>query len=356
MKKIIFKLFLISLFTCLSFFSIDKVYALNVYDLKPDSMYSCNADGSVCGSNSGDRLNLYSTSMPGTNFYGWPFSSRYSLLRFTYTNLGLDTSSSKNFNVTFKFFDNQYNNVSQDALLNLRPAVNVNGKVCDVAFSSGIHFNDVISNGGMLGRYSNFISISCDNVNLESDFIVVELYKAGSTSLGGGEVGISNIFTISPSSDLGSIQNDTNNKIDDLNETQKETNNKLDEANKQAKETNDYLKDDDTSGANNEAESFFSGFTTNTHGLTSVITAPLELIGNIIGSTCTPLQVPLPFVDTNLILPCMSTIYNQYFGSFYTLYKTITFGIVSYWVCVRIFALVKDFKNPDHDEIEVMDL
>ena len=38
------------------------------------------------------------------------------------------------------------------------------------------------------------------------------------------------------------------------------------------------------------------------------------------------------------------------------IYDVITLGIVSYWILVRIFNLVKDFKNPDHDEIEVMDL
>ena len=66
--------------------------------------------------------------------------------------------------------------------------------------------------------------------------------------------------------------------------------------------------------------------------------------------------MPLPYVNKTLDLPCMSSIYSQYFGSFFTLYQTITFGIIAYWVCVRIFNLVKDFKNPDHDEIEVLDL
>lgn len=52
----------------------------------------------------------------------------------------------------------------------------------------------------------------------------------------------------------------------------------------------------------------------------------------------------------------MGTIYSNHFGSFLSIYQMITFGIVAYWVCVRIFNLVKDFKNPDHDEIEVLDL
>lgn len=103
-------------------------------------------------------------------------------------------------------------------------------------------------------------------------------------------------------------------------------------------------------------DSFFSGFTTDTYGLTSIITSPLNLIGSITSSTCTPLGLPLPYVDKELKLPCMSEIYEEYFGSFLTIYQTITFGFTAYWVIVRIFNLVKDFKNPEHDEIEVLDL
>ena len=132
--------------------------------------------------------------------------------------------------------------------------------------------------------------------------------------------------------------------------------NKIDETNTQLGNLNDSLNNSDSSGATSEASEFFSGFTTDTFGLTSIITAPLNLIGSITSSTCTPLGLPLPFVNKTLELPCMSSIYSQYFGSFFTLYQTITFGIIAYWVCVRIFNLVKDFKNPDHDEIEVLDL
>lgn len=119
---------------------------------------------------------------------------------------------------------------------------------------------------------------------------------------------------------------------------------------------NDTLKDDDTKGAQDSAGGFFNDFTTDTHGLTGIITAPLSLIKSITSSSCSPLVIPLPYVDKDLTLPCMGTIYSNYFGSFLSIYQLITFGIVAYWVCVRTFNLVKDFKNPDHDEIEVLDL
>lgn len=141
-----------------------------------------------------------------------------------------------------------------------------------------------------------------------------------------------------------------------IQQQQKEANETMKRVEEEQKKTNDLLEDDDTQGAQDSAGGFFNGFTTDTHGLTSIITAPLSLISSITSSSCSPLVIPLPFVDKDLTLPCMSSIYSQHFGSFLSIYQVITFGIIAYWVCVRIFNLVKDFKNPDHDEIEVLDL
>lgn len=119
---------------------------------------------------------------------------------------------------------------------------------------------------------------------------------------------------------------------------------------------NSNINNDNVNGASSQASSFFNNFTTNTHGLTGIITAPLSAIASITSATCSPLVIPLPFVDEDLTLPCMRTVYEQFFGDFITLYDVIVTGIIAYWIMVRIFALVKDFKNPEHDEIEVMEL
>lgn len=122
-------------------------------------------------------------------------------------------------------------------------------------------------------------------------------------------------------------------------------------------DVNDNITNDNTSEATSEASDFFSSFSTETFGLTSIITAPLNLIQSLTSSTCTSLHIPLPYLDNKYIdLPCMTSIYQSNFGSFFTMYQTITFGIIAYWVCVRVFNQVKDFKNPEHDEIEVLDL
>lgn len=146
------------------------------------------------------------------------------------------------------------------------------------------------------------------------------------------------------------------NEINNDNKNQQQTNEKLDETNKELGELNDNITDSSITDASSSADSFFSGFESDDYGLSSIITAPLNLIKSITSSTCTPLGFPAPFVDQNITLPCMGAIYKEYFGSFLTIYQTITFGMVAYWVSVKIFFMVKGFKDPDNDRIEVLDL
>lgn len=141
------------------------------------------------------------------------------------------------------------------------------------------------------------------------------------------------------------IESSNGNVVDAVNSVKEET-----------KKTNDTLNDDNVDESLSNADSFFNDFNTSTHGLTGIITAPLNAIQSLTSKTCSPLVLPLPFVDKDLTLPCMRQIYIDNFGGFMNLYDVIIIGIVSYWVLVRIFTLVKDFKNPDHDEIEVVDL
>lgn len=139
-------------------------------------------------------------------------------------------------------------------------------------------------------------------------------------------------------------------------EEQQKTNEKLDEANKNLKETNDTLKDDKTDEAKDKAGGFFNDFESDDFGLSDIITMPLTFIEGLSNGTCNSLNLPVPFVNQTIVLPCMTEIYEEYFGSFLTIYQLITTGFISYWVCVNIFRMVQNFKNPEKDEIEVMEL
>lgn len=130
----------------------------------------------------------------------------------------------------------------------------------------------------------------------------------------------------------------------------------IEKVEKQQEEINNTLKDDKVDDAQNSANSFFDNFDDKDYGLSDIITMPLTFINKITSATCSPLKLPLPFVDTNAELPCVRSLFKQHYPQILTIYQTITFGIIAYWVCINIFRMVKNFKDPDNDEIEVLDL
>ena len=52
----------------------------------------------------------------------------------------------------------------------------------------------------------------------------------------------------------------------------------------------------------------------------------------------------------------MTEIYESKFSSIYNLWKIVSFGIVSYLIAIDIFHIVKGFKDPESDKVEVLDL
>lgn len=145
-------------------------------------------------------------------------------------------------------------------------------------------------------------------------------------------------------------KNDTQSIIDNQNQNTQSV------INQQQNSTQQML-DDNTTQAQDDAEGFFSSFSTpDVGGLSAIITAPLNTIRSLLNSTCTNLVLPLPYVDKDLTLPCMNDIYTQHFGLFFTLYQTIILAIISYRCIRSVFFDIKGFSNPDDDRIEVMDL
>lgn len=130
----------------------------------------------------------------------------------------------------------------------------------------------------------------------------------------------------------------------------------IDKNTEENKKTNETLKDSNIDDSKNVANGFFSDFESSDFGLSDVITMPLTFIKGLASNQCNSLVLPLPFVNKDVELPCMTSVYSSYFPSFLSIYQTITTGLIAYWVCINIFRMVQNFKNPDNDEIEVMDL
>ena len=67
----------------------------------------------------------------------------------------------------------------------------------------------------------------------------------------------------------------------------------------------DAITDDDIGSSTSDASDFITNFNTNTFGLTSIITAPLNLIQSLTSSTCADLELPLPYLNNNMkIIQC----------------------------------------------------
>lgn len=258
-----------------------------------------------------------------------------------------NATSGINYDYTFEH-DYAYTNMNYSFLIYMgsyqtsqwiyKPIVQLNHSTCEVVQNNSLEQSNTT-------KSSNVYAVKCSNVRLDNTKVVVNIVQPETRADLNSIFGISKVWDFTPvysNSDITS-------SIDKNTEEQEKTNEKLDEVDK-------TLKDDSTDDAKSEGSSFFEGFESDDFGLSDIVTMPLKFIQGLSSSVCYSLNLPLPFVNTNVTLPCMTSIYSKYFGSFLSIYQTITTGIISYWVCVNIFRMVKNFKNPDNDEIEVMDL
>ena len=82
----------------------------------------------------------------------------------------------------------------------------------------------------------------------------------------------------------------------------------------------------------------------------------IDFIEDIFDSSCSSLTLPLPFVNTNVVLPCMSSIYTTHFPTFFQLYQLITTGLIAYRVIINLIAKVHQLEDPNYDKVEVLNL
>lgn len=129
---------------------------------------------------------------------------------------------------------------------------------------------------------------------------------------------------------------------------------KLDDTNSAINDVNDSINNSNVDSGTGQG--FFDNFTSQDFGLSQIITIPLNTIQGLTSKSCVPLQVPIPFTNSNISLPCMTEIYESKFPSIYNLWKIVSFGIVAYLIAIDIFHIVKGFKDPESDKVEVLDL
>lgn len=139
------------------------------------------------------------------------------------------------------------------------------------------------------------------------------------------------------------------------NKTILDISNNVNEVNQGIKDTNNTIKDDTVD--NSQFDDFFSGFETNGHGVTAIITTPLMLLNHLTQDNCVPLNLSLPYIDSNISLPCADTVMSSMIGnSAWNFFRTIFTGFISYKVLVDLLSFINNMRNPDNDNIEVIDL
>lgn len=91
--------------------------------------------------------------------------------------------------------------------------------------------------------------------------------------------------------------------------------------------------------------------------LAGVITKPLEFIQALTTTSCFPLTLPLPLVNSNLTLPCGRAYLANFASPLLALWDVISVGLLSYWIATHLYVMIHEFKNPDNDgNIQPLDL
>lgn len=129
----------------------------------------------------------------------------------------------------------------------------------------------------------------------------------------------------------------------------------VNEVKEETKKTNDTLNDDDTTEADGKISGFFNDFNDNSHGLTAIITAPLNAVNSMLTTTCTaPTAI---YKGTSFSFPCGSILWQKEGAeALKTFINLIYGGLICYGILKSLFKDVNDLKNPDNDRVDVMDL
>lgn len=226
----------------------------------------------------------------------------------------------------------------------------INGNLIGISFTSG-NPGDFVVLGYTLEDTGTSASAIDNSVTNNANSVITNVTNRINTlssdiwdALGRKETTIVNNINSNTNSN---IQAQAQAQISNANSNQAQTNSNLNKI-------NDSINNDDVD--NDQATSYFSNFDYNDLGLSDIITLPLNYINALSNNTCVPLTFTMPFVHNSVTLPCMYEIYETHFPNFLNVWQIISTGIISYWVCINIFASVKGFKDPQSDKVEVMDL
>lgn len=86
------------------------------------------------------------------------------------------------------------------------------------------------------------------------------------------------------------------------------------------------------------------------------ITIPFNFLRSFTSATCSPIEIPIPFVGGTITLPCISSLLNQYVSQLYNIIVIVVNGFIVYRITMRNIDTCTDVVKADDDKIEVIDL
>lgn len=119
---------------------------------------------------------------------------------------------------------------------------------------------------------------------------------------------------------------------------------------------NDNLTDDNVDESTNKATDFFNNFDSGDTGtLTDIISLPLDFLDKL-NNSCSPIVLPVPYMG-DITLPCLQTYLSTFLPeSFLNLIKLIVNGFLTYKIVISLVDFINSLKDPNNDDLEVMDL
>ena len=224
--------------------------------------------------------------------------------------------------------------------------------LCDVSINNNYYLDHIeiqfYGNTYMNIWLSQYITFS--NTDNETQVIVSGLQELFDTT---------NAYILDNTNHISSVENflqDITNKLSSIILKLDNNNTTINNIQNNTQNISDSINDssiDSSSASNFTSNSAFQ----DSNGLDAIIKAPLNFIRSLTSSTCSSINLTIPYINAQVSLPCMSTIYNKALGSqLVNLIALVINGVVLYRYCLKILELVHNAKNPNKDELEVLDL
>lgn len=264
---------------------------------------------------------------------------------FRYDTSGLDKSKTYTFNM-IAFVDDMgalYDSYSV-------PIANFAGSVCNIS-STKMNSRWYDSNSEKktyTEAVGTWFSVVCDNVKISNNTEYLDFFLGddGITTEHTNRLNTGRFsYVESTTQSINSALQENNQTLNQINQTQQQTNEKLDETNKNLGELNHNITNSDSpdnmDGLSNSAGWLPAG------PLDSLLNLPLSMLNNIstnLSKSCQPVNLPLPFVDKTLPLPCLSSIYSQIdgLGPWITTISVIGSAFILFSYLLKLYKWVDD--------------